>query len=225
MSKTKGNVIDPLVITEKYGTDTLRFTLASMAGRARDIKLSENSIQGYSYFMNKIWQASKFVYSNADGLDQKCKIDKLKYPLNKWIVSRLNSTAVLVNKKFEVYELNDVCELLYKFFWHEFCDWYIELSKPLLNDDKASAETKYVLCYVHREFLKLLHPVAPFVTEKLYQSSPLKDGETVMLSKYPEGDLNLVDDAVEADFGFVQELVSSIRNIKIIYGINAKMTL
>ncbi len=222
MSKTKGNVIDPLVITEKYGTDTLRFTLASMAGRARDIKLSENSIQGYSYFMNKIWQASKFVYSNADGLDQKCKIDKLKYPLNKWIVSRLNSTAVLVNKKFEVYELNDVCELLYKFFWHEFCDWYIEFSKPLLNDDKASSETKYVLCYVHREFLKLLHPVAPFVTEKLYQSSPLKDVETVMLSKYPEGDLNLVDDAVEADFGFVQELVSSIRNIKIIYGINAK---
>ncbi|HOW16831.1 MAG TPA: class I tRNA ligase family protein, partial [bacterium] len=222
MSKTKGNVIDPLVITEKYGTDTLRFTLASMAGRARDIKLSENSIQGYSHFMNKIWQASKFVYINADGLNKKCKIDELKYPLNKWIVSRLNSTAVLANKKFEVYELNDVCELLYKFFWHEFCDWYIELSKPLLNDDKASSETKYVLCYVHREFLKLLHPVAPFITEKLYQSSPLNDGETIMLSKYPEGNQNLVDETVETDFGFIQELVSSIRNIKIIYGINAK---
>lgn len=222
MSKTRGNVIDPLVVTEKYGVDTLRFTLASMAGRARDIKLSENAIQGYSYFMNKIWQASKFVYSNSQGLDPKFNIKDIKYPLNKWIISRLNSTALLVNKKFEVYELNDVSEVLYKFFWHEFCDWYIELSKPMLSDEKASAETKYVLCYVQREFLKLLHPVAPFVTEKLYEASPLKDGKTIMLSEYPKGDEALVDHSVESSFSFIQELVSSIRNIKTIYGINAK---
>lgn len=222
MSKTRGNVIDPLVITDKYGVDTLRFTLASMAGRARDIKLSENSIEGYSHFMNKIWQASKFALSNAEGFDKKCEVSKLKYPLNKWIVSRLNSVTEIVNKKFDVYELNDVSETLYKFFWHEYCDWYIEFSKPLINDEASAGETKYVLLYVHREFLKLMHPIAPFITERLFQENPLKDHETIMLDTYPESNKKLINKELETDFDTVQELVSNIRHIKSIYGINAK---
>jgi len=222
MSKTRGNVIDPLVITDKYGVDTLRFTLASMAGRARDIKLSENSIEGYSHFMNKIWQASKFAFSNAEGYDKTCDVSKLKYPLNKWIISRLNSVTDTINKKFDAYELNDVSESLYKFFWHEYCDWYIEFSKPLINDEASAGETKYVLLYVHREFLKLMHPIAPFVTERLFQENPLKDNETIMLVKYPESNKNLINKELEADFDTVQELVSNIRHIKSIYGINAK---
>ncbi|MEI6079928.1 MAG: valine--tRNA ligase, partial [bacterium] len=222
MSKTRGNVIDPLLVTDKYGVDTLRFTLASMAGRARDIKLSENSIEGYSHFMNKVWQATKFVFINAQGYDTKCDIKKLKYPLNKWIISRLNSVSDVVNKKFDVYELNDVSESLYKFFWHEFCDWYIEFSKPMLADEASAGETKYVLLYVHREFLKLMHPIAPFITEKLFQENPLKDKETIMLDTYPEANEKLIDKEIENDLNTIQELVSSIRHIKTIYGINAK---
>jgi len=222
MSKTKGNVIDPLTMTDKYGVDSIRFTLASMAGRARDIRLSENIIEGYSHFMNKIWQATKFTFMNAEGFDKDCDIHKIKDPLNKWIVSRFNSTAQAVNAKFEVYALNDAAELLYKFFWNEFCDWYIEFSKPMLSDPKTSGETKYVLLYVHREFLKLMHPFTPFITEQLYKAHPLKDGETIMLQKYPNGDEKLIHKEIEQDFDTVQELIANIRNIRAIYGITGK---
>ena len=222
MSKTRGNVIDPLVMTDKYGVDAFRFTLSSMAGRARDIRLAENTIEGYSHFMNKIWQATKFTFSNAEGFDRNCDIKKIKDPLNKWIVSRFNSTAEAVNAKFEIYALNDAAELLYKFFWHEFCDWYIEFSKPMLADERTSGETKYVLLYVHREFLKLLHPFTPFITEKLFQEHPLKDGETIMLQKYPEADKKLIHKDVEAEFETVQEFVANVRNIKAIYGFMSK---
>jgi valyl-tRNA synthetase len=222
MSKTRGNVIDPLVITEKYGVDTLRFTLSSMAGRARDIKLAESTIEGYGHFMNKIWQATRFVFTNAEGFEAKTDINKLNYPLNRWIISRLNSVTKELNEHFETYELNDVSEKLYKFFWHEFCDWYIEFSKPMLNNEASAGETKYTLLYVHREYLKLLHPIAPFITEKLYLASPLCDNKTIMLAKYPEANSKLIDTDVEADLKTMQELISSIRNIKITYGINAK---
>ena len=222
MSKTKGNVIDPLTMTNKYGVDSIRFTLASMAGRARDIRLSENIIEGYSHFMNKIWQATKFTFMNAEGFDKNCDIHKIKDPLNKWIVSRFNSTAAAVNAKFETYALNDAAELLYKFFWNEFCDWYIEFSKPMLADPKTSGETKYVLLYVHREYLKLLHPFTPFITEQLYKAHPLKDGDSIMMQKYPESDTKLIHKDVEADFDTVQELISSIRNIRAIYGLTGK---
>ncbi len=222
MSKTRGNVIDPLIMTDKYGVDSIRFTLASMAGRARDIRLSENVIEGYSHFMNKIWQATKFTFMNADGYDPKCNINKIKDPLNKWIVSRFNSTAQAVNSKFEVYALNDAADLLYRFFWHEFCDWYIEFSKPMLADPKTSGETKYVLLYIHREYLKMMHPFTPFITEQLYKAHPLKDGETIMLQNYPAGDEKLIHKDIEADFDMVQELVANIRNIRAIYGITGK---
>jgi valyl-tRNA synthetase len=222
MSKTRGNVIDPLVVTEKHGVDTLRFTLASMAGRARDIKLAEATIEGYSHFMNKIWQATRFVFTNAEGFEPKTDIGKLNYPLNRWIISRLNSVTQEVNEHFESYELNDASEKLYKFFWHEFCDWYIEFSKPMLNNETSAGETKYTLLYVHREYLKLLHPIAPFITEKLYLASPLCDNKTIMLAKYPEADKKLIDLNVETDLKTIQELISNIRNIKITYGINAK---
>jgi valyl-tRNA synthetase len=222
MSKTRGNVIDPLVMTDKYGVDAFRFTLSSMAGRARDIRLSENTIEGYSHFMNKIWQATKFTFSNAEGFDKNCDIKKIKDPLNKWIVSRFNSTAEAVNAKFEVYALNDAAELLYKFFWHEFCDWYIEFSKPMLADERTAGETKYVLLYVHREFLKLMHPFTPFITEQLFRAHPLKDGETIMLQKYPEADKHLIHKDTEAEFEMVQEFVANVRNIKAIYGFMSK---
>jgi len=193
-----------------------------MAGRARDIRLAENTIEGYSHFMNKIWQATKFTFMNAEGYDKNCDIKKIKDPLNKWIVSRFNSTAEAVNAKFEVYALNESADLLYKFFWNEFCDWYIEFSKPMLADPKTSGETKYVLLYVHREFLKLLHPFTPFITEQLYRAHPLKDGETLMLQKYPESDAKLINKDIEGDFELVQEFIANIRNIKAIYGIMSK---
>lgn len=219
MSKTKGNVIDPLKMIDIYGTDTLRFTLTSMAGRQRDIKLSEKAMEGYSFFMNKIWQASRFVYLNSEGLNKNFNISKIEHKLNKWILYRLNETIKEVNQKLDNYDLSDASEILYKFFWNEFCDWYIEFSKPLLLNSQTKEETKYVLLYVHREFLKLLHPMAPFITEKLYLSHPLKDSKTIMLAEYPK-EKNFFE--IQEEVEIVKNIITNIRHVRNVYGINTK---
>jgi valyl-tRNA synthetase len=222
MSKTKGNVIDPLDVIDKYGTDTLRFTLASMAGRSRDIKLSEKAMETNNFFMNKIWQASKFVFMSIKEKPNKVDLNNLKHDLNKWIISRLNSVILELNKKFEVYDLAEVSNLLYKFFWHEFCDWYIEFSKPLVNDKTYGEETRYVLAYVHLEILKLFHPIIPFITEEIFLNHPLKNSDTVMLELYPKEDKKLINKDVEENFNVLKNIISTIRQVKILYGINQK---
>ncbi|MBN1114427.1 MAG: valine--tRNA ligase [Oligoflexia bacterium] len=223
MSKTRGNVIDPLETIKEKGADSLRFTLASHAGHARDIKLSESEITGYGNFMNKIWQASRFTFMSLDGLDTGFDLKDAVHCINKWIVSRLNSVAAEVEAKFQQYQLSDITEILYRFFWHEFCDWYIEFSKPMLASEEYGQETKYTLAYIHREILKLLHPVIPFITEELYGLNPLKDNESIMTASYPVPDKEAVDKTLEGDISLVRDMISSIRNIKSMYGITSKV--
>ena len=218
MSKSKGNVIDPLEIIEKYGADAFRFTLAAFAAQGRDIKLSEERISGYRNFANKIWNASRFSLMgmqryNEDFIDK----DRIEYTLcDRWIISRLNRTIEQVKDALESYKLNEGAHLLYQFVWHEFCDWYIELIKPYLYQDEdlnLKSSTQYVLMEVLGTILCLLHPFMPFITEEIWSNLPNSKG-SISVYQYPKTDPLLIDDEAEAEMSLVMHIIGSIRNIR-----------
>ena len=213
MSKSKGNVIDPLVIIDKFGADSLRLTLAAFAAQGRDVKLSENRIIGYKNFINKVWNAAKFILMNIKDFDE-LNIDTSKLSnADKWILTSLKKCLSDFEKAFDDYRFNDAVSVIYQFTWHEFCDWYIELSKIDLNKDKVSrANTQNTLIYVFKKILQMLHPFIPFVTEEIWQNFD-KNGD-IMVS-YLENSENMEE--FEKDFTnmeIVKEIISGIRNIR-----------
>ncbi|MDY7031862.1 MAG: valine--tRNA ligase [Thermodesulfobacteriota bacterium] len=218
MSKSKGNVINPLVIIDKYGADAFRFTLAALAAQGRDVKLSEERISGYRNFANKIWNASRFLLMNMEGYDEKVlERDKIKYTLcDRWIISRLNKMIDQIREALENYKFNEGAHLLYQFIWHEFCDWYVELVKPHLyqvKDVELRSTTQCVLLEVLGTILCLLHPFMPFITEEIWSKLPnTKDSITV--HQYPESDQRLIDEEVEAEMGLIMDIIGNIRNIR-----------
>jgi valyl-tRNA synthetase len=231
MSKTKGNVIDPLEWTKKYGSDSLRFTFAVMAGQGRDIKLSESRVEGYQAFCNKIWNAVKFLKMNWEsaGLSE-IKFEELEknliakqdqlLPANAWILSRLQEVIQTSEAGFEKFEINLSAQSIYDFTWRELCDWAIEFSKIPLNQGSENLErrkeTLYVLCYALDQVLKISHPIMPFVTEKLWQALPLEqeEGDSIMISKYPGYHKELQDSKSEHTIETVKNLINSIRNFR-----------
>jgi valyl-tRNA synthetase len=227
MSKSKGNVIDPLEMTEQYGTDAFRFTLAAFAAQGRDIKMSTERIEGYRNFANKIWNASRFVMMNLEGdFVPNDDILTAKSTLaDKWIVSRLNGVVKEVQAALEDYRFNDVALGLYQFIWHEYCDWYVELAKPALNqqDDPAlrrAAQT--TLAKVLETALRLLHPLMPFITEEIWQKLPEatrgkakgERAESIMIAAFPTADSKLINPEAEQDMQMVMDLILAIRNIR-----------
>jgi valyl-tRNA synthetase len=217
MSKTKGNVIDPLEMAEKYGSDALRFTLASLAAQGRDIRLSEKRIEGYKHFSNKIWNASKFVLINSEDYDGKTDLESLNLSIEDyWILTKLNKTIENSTKELENYRYNEYANILYDFFWHDYCDWYIELSKERIY--KGSSEEKKialtVLNFVLRESLKLLHPIMPYITEEIYSYLKNKDSEVLAVAPYPKV---LESFNNEENYQFIEDLknlISSVRNVR-----------
>jgi valyl-tRNA synthetase len=227
MSKSKGNVIDPLVMIDQYGTDAFRFTLTAFAAQGRDIKLAPERIEGYRNFANKIWNASRFVFMNLD--DDFPPNSELLTPnsslADRWILSRLNSVAKDVQAGLVDYRFNDVASSLYHFIWHEYCDWYLELSKPVLYEEKGSASrqaTLTVLAQVLETALRLLHPIMPFITEEIWQALPDKvrsqepgvRRDSIMVSPYPIADEKLINTEIERDMQMVMDLILAIRNIR-----------
>jgi len=218
MSKSKGNVIDPLVMVEKYGTDAFRFTMAAMAAQGRDVKLSEERIEGYRNFCNKIWNAARFIHMNlgdfvAEPLN---KSDITSLP-NKWIVSRTNSVAADVDKALTDYRFNDAANSLYHFFWHEFCDWYLELIKPVLysEDSDTKRATLSVVVNVFDMSLRMLHPFMPFITEEVWQSLPMKiRAESIMVAPYPKIDESFMDETAESNAKVLMDIIIGIRTIR-----------
>ncbi len=217
MSKTKGNVIDPLVMMDQYGTDALRFTLAAFAAQGRDIKLDEERIDGYRNFCNKLWNASRFAFMNLEDYKGTCalKTSKHRSLADRWILSRLNRTAQDVQVALEAFRFNDAATTLYKFIWNEFCDWYIELSKSRLNSDNANEKqaTQNVLVHVLEAALKLLHPFMPFITEEIWQKLP-KDGDSIMVASFPEFDPKSEDAEAETHLQWIMEIINAARNIR-----------
>ncbi|WP_457636403.1 valine--tRNA ligase [Persephonella sp.] len=224
MSKTKGNVIDPLDMVEKYGADSLRFTLAALAAQGRDIRLSEKRIEGYKHFANKIWNASKFVLSNFENNRGKVFKDlsalKLSYD-DKWILTRLQEVIKSSIKAIEEYRYNDYANGLYDFFWHEYCDWYLEFSKERIykGTDEEKAAALSTLIYVLDRSMKMLHPVMPFITEEIWQKLPFKDADYLPVAPYPEVDDRLIFEEEKQLIEDLKEMIVSIRNVRADFGI------
>ncbi len=227
MSKSKGNVIDPLVMIDQYGTDAFRFTLTAFAAQGRDIKLAPERIEGYRNFANKIWNASRFVMMNLD--DEFTPNSELITPNSSladgWILSRLNSVTKDVQAALADYRFNDAASALYHFIWHEYCDWYLELSKPALIGDLGAAPrkaTQTVLAHVLETALRLMHPIMPFITEEIWQNLPEEvrsqksevRKESIMVSAYPVADEKMINAGIEQDMKMVMDLILAIRNIR-----------
>jgi valyl-tRNA synthetase len=234
MSKSKGNVIDPLVMIDQYGTDAFRFTLTAFAAQGRDIKLAPERIEGYRNFANKIWNASRFVMMNLEeGFAPNSELLTSDASLaDRWILSRLNSVVKDVESALADYRFNDVASALYHFTWHEYCDWYLELSKPALMGDLGAAPrraTQTVLAHVLETALRLLHPIMPFITEEIWQNLP--DGvrvqgsgsgvqkgkgtvESIMVAPFPVAEDALINAGIEQDMQMVMDLILAIRNIR-----------
>jgi len=226
MSKTLGNVIDPLDVVNEVGADALRFTL-SVSASGRDIPLGRSTIQGYSAFVNKIWNASRFALMHLDvELKNEGSIDRdnLK-TVERWILSRLNTVTAEVNKQLSQFRFDEASKALYQFFWHEFCDWYIEMAKPVLlgrhgsDDDRRLA--KRVLLEVLDRSLRLLHPFMPFVTEEIW----LKLGgvePSIMIAPYPIAEEVLDDPEAERLMSAIKAIITTVRNVRAERGFTPK---
>lgn len=216
MSKSKGNTIDPVEIIDKYGCDALRFTMTSLCTYGgQDIKISDERFEYGRNFANKIWNASRFVLMNLDGVDNN-DIDFSKLTIaDKWILDKLNSVAKEVNEDIENYRIGETAHILYDFFWNSYCDWYVEIAKIQLQDENLKLNTQRVLRYVLDMSLRLLHPIMPHITERVWQLIP-KDSEfkAIMLASYPKFDEKLVFSKEAKEMELVFETISSLRNVR-----------
>lgn len=218
MSKSKGNVMDPLELIDQFGADALRFTLAAMAAQGRDIKLATSRVEGYRNFATKIWNAARFAEMNGAkrvaGFDPK----SVKETLNKWIFGETEKAVREVTEAIEAYRFNEAAGAAYRFVWSIFCDWYVELSKPLMTgtDEAAKIETQATAAFVLDEIIKLLHPFMPFITEELWRVKG-EEGEArksmLALAEWPQLP-GLEDAKAESEIGWVVDLITAIRSVR-----------
>ena len=215
MSKSLGNGIDPLEVIDKYGADSLRFSLVQGVAPGSDMRYMDEKTESARNFMNKIWNASRFVFMNCEGVKLKEMGTFRLTRADKWILCRLNDVIKDVTKNLEKYELGLAAGKLYDFVWSQFCDWYIELCKPALYESTGDAKvnTLSVLTFVLETVLKLLHPFVPFVTEEIYGYMPGARGK-LMLSKWPQPAKKFAYRTQEAEFDKVLDLIKAIRNVK-----------
>jgi valyl-tRNA synthetase len=237
MSKTKGNVLDPLEVIEKYGTDATRFTLAAMSSPGTDIAFNPSRTEGYRAFANKIWNAARFMFMNVDRINaDRINVATGVSPVNafkqragvlgfvaatledRWILSRFNRATQDVNQSLETYRFDEAANRIYDFFWAEFCDWYLELIKPRLaseagNEAREACEN---LVSLFEAALRLLHPIMPFITEEIWQA--VYDGkpptQSIALAEYPQADQSQIDLSAETEMAILQDLIVSVRNLR-----------
>jgi valyl-tRNA synthetase len=237
MSKSKGNVIDPLAILDTSGADALRFALTAFAAMGRDVKLAPQRIEGYRNFANKLWNATRFVLMNlagagpdavrvADALERGVRPAAASLP-DRWILSRLEHTVRTVGDALDTYRFNEAASALYQFAWHELCDWYLEAAKPQLAG-AAGDRTRGVLLFALERLLRLLHPLMPFLTEEMWQAVTVEGwgaaraqrfAESIMIAPYPRALEALVDDAAEADMERLVGVVRAVRNLRSEYNV------
>jgi len=213
MSKSKGNVIDPLKLIEKYSADALRFTLLSMASPGRDVKLSEDRVKGYRNFLNKLWNANNFLIQNKCSFKNIQKKPKISININKWIYVELLETKKNVEKNIKEYRFDEAARNSYQFVWHSYCDWYLELTKTILysNDKKSIKEIRKVSSYIFKEILVLIHPFIPFVTEEIWLKNKLDNSKKnyLMLSNWISGTFKK-----DKDFKEVEKIINIISKIR-----------
>ncbi|MGH6796690.1 MAG: class I tRNA ligase family protein, partial [Methylocella sp.] len=218
MSKSKGNVMDPLGLIDQYGADALRFTLAAMAAQGRDIKLSTQRIEGYRNFGTKLWNAARFAEMNGCVFEATFNPRQTSLKLNGWIVGEAAKAIAEVTGAIETYRFNDAATATYRFVWNIFCDWYLELAKPLLQgaDGPGKIETRAATAFVLEQIIMLLHPFMPFMTEELWAITATEDlprASLLALAEWPEL-VGCENPEAEAEIGFVVELISEIRSVR-----------
>ncbi|MEJ2673558.1 MAG: class I tRNA ligase family protein, partial [Deltaproteobacteria bacterium] len=217
MSKSKGNVIDPLELRDQYGTDAFRFSLAAFAAMGRDVRLSAERIAGYRNFANKVWNACRFTLMNLEGFEAAATDEQVPLTtVEAWILSRLQQVITETRESLEAYAFDQAAGGLYQFIWHEFCDWYLELIKPQLydNDDPARRHhCQSVLLRVLSAILRLLHPFVPFITEEIWQKLPGASG-SVMVAPFPQPEPALANPEAEGEMRLVMDTITAIRNIR-----------
>lgn len=218
MSKSKGNVIDPLELVDQYGADALRFTLAAMEAQGRDIKMSEKRVEGYRNFGTKLWNAARFCDMNGcfDNIDPSFDPRGATLAVNKWIIGEVTKAAAEVTKSLESYRYNDAAAAIYHFTWGKFCDWYVELIKPQFfgEDEAAKVETRNCAAWVLDQILKTLHPFMPFITEELWGSLRQDRDTDLILAEWPVYDDALIDETASQEIDWVIQLVSDIRTAR-----------
>ncbi|MEJ2435551.1 MAG: class I tRNA ligase family protein, partial [Pseudolabrys sp.] len=227
MSKSKGNVIDPLQLIDQYGADALRFTLAAMAAQGRDIKLSTQRVEGYRNFATKLWNAARFAEMNECATVEGFDPQSTRQVLNRWIAHETEKATVEVTEAIEAYRFNDAAGAVYRFVWNIYCDWYLELAKPLLTgaDEAAKAETRAMVAWARDEILKLLHPFMPFLTEELWAvTAAAKRDRLLVLADWPKLE-GLLDEKAEAEIGWVIDLVTIIRSVRAEMNVSAQIPL
>ncbi|WP_142416472.1 valine--tRNA ligase [Bartonella massiliensis] len=217
MSKSKGNIIDPLELIDQYSADSLRFTLAIMAAQGRDVKLDASRIAGYRNFATKLWNATRFAQMNGVKHDPNFKPEQAKLALNRWILTELSKAISVVTKGIEHYKFNESAAALYRFIWNTFCDWYLELLKPIFQgeDDVAKSEAQACTAWVLDEVYKLLHPFMPHITEELWsltETQEIKREDMLALIKWPEA--TLMDEEAAADINWLIDVVTGIRSVR-----------
>ncbi len=216
MSKSKGNVIDPLLMMDKYGTDAFRFALTAFAVQGRDVKLSEERIEGYKHFVNKIWNAARLLLMNLEGFEGFVEIPQKPESLaHRWILSRLQRVASETGDSMDNYYFNQYAQSIYQFLWHEYCDWYLEMIKADFygEDGKAGALAKTVAAYVLEKILILLHPIMPFITEELWHKLPHTEG-SIMHATFPEPQNERIDPEAEEQMETIMGIINAVRNIR-----------
>ncbi|MBW1998186.1 MAG: valine--tRNA ligase [Deltaproteobacteria bacterium] len=215
MSKSRGNVIDPLEVMDKFGTDAFRFTLAALAAQGRDIRLSEERIEGYRHFVNKVWNSARLVLMNVED-EEELVSEETRYGLpERWILTRLGQVSEGMSKALDEYRFNDAANTCYQFIWHEFCDWYLEMVKPGLYAEDAGQKnsTKHVLKKTLAAILRLAHPFLPFVTEEIWQRLPWTQG-SIMVAPFPDRTEFTVEEKAIAQMDSLMGLVAGVRNIR-----------
>ena len=218
MSKSKGNIIDPLELIEEYGADALRFTLAAMAAQGRDIKLAKSRVEGYRNFATKLWNAARFCQMKGCEPDPSLDVAAARHNINRWIAGETERTASTVSQAIEAHRYNEAAGALYHFVWHIFCDWYVELIKPLLDgeDEQAKAETRAIAAWTLDQILLLMHPFMPFITEELWtqlSGEGAERGSSLMLAPWPDHS-GLQSPDADTEIAWVIEVISQIRSVR-----------
>jgi len=217
MSKSSGNSIDPLVMIDRYGTDAFRFTLAAYTAQGRDVRMSPERIEGYKFFVNKIWNAAKLTLSNLADYDEKASQNEPDALPEKWIKAKLNEAIEEVTRSLDEYRFNDAAAAIYNFIWHEYCDWYLEVSKPALYGKLSPGRkqaTQRTLKEVFAAMLQLLHPFMPFVTEELWQALSGSGEHSIMVSRFPTVREEWNFKEAEKEMEMLMDIITAVRNIR-----------
>jgi len=216
MSKSKGNVMDPLDLIDKFGCDALRFTLAAMAAQGRDIKLAESRVEGYRNFSTKLWNAARYCQMNECIPQPDFKPMGLKQTVNRWIIGETIRAAGRIAEALDGYRFNDAASQAYAFTWGTFCDWYLEFTKPILNgsDEAAKAETRATTAWVLDQILHMLHPLMPFITEELWEHLAPGRNNRLISAEWPSHGAEVMDPAADAEMDWVVRLISTIRTLR-----------